>query len=116
MDNSFFSLIDFMITACGVYVIYIYIEMVRTRSIKQNMLMPKDLDPKKCKDVPGYINYMGKRQLAFGIISFICGLVDLYQDFIQPLSFILYMVVMVAFIVCTVFFCVGMSKAVKRFW
>ena len=46
----------------------------------------------------------------------ICGLVGLYQDFVQPISFILYMVVMVAFIVCTVFFCVGMSKAVKRFW
>ena len=69
-SNSLFVIVDGMVMLCGIYVVYLYIVMVTTGKLTQNVLMPKDINIKKCKDVRGFIKYMGWKQLLFGVIAF----------------------------------------------
>lgn len=75
--NSIFSLMDVLVAACGIYVIYLYVEMIRTGKIRESMLLPKGLNVRKCKNPSEFIRYVGIKQLIFGISALLCGVVGL---------------------------------------
>ncbi len=114
--NSMFSFIDIVVVGCGLYVIYLYIEMKKTGKIRESMLLPKGLDVKKCKDVDGYIRQIGPKQLILGIIALLCGVAGLLQDFTGILNYYVYLATLVVFFVYAVWYTVFMKKVIKKFW
>lgn len=117
MDMTMFNaLLDLMVAGAGAYVVYQYIDMVRTRKLKPNMLLPKDLNLKKCSDVEGYIKFIGMKQLVFGLVAFLCGVIGLIEDYTHKLGIVPYMAAIVVFLASVVWYTVNMKKALKMFW
>lgn len=114
--NSVFSFMDILVVACGVYVIYLYIEMTTKGKIRENMLLPKGINIKKCKDAAGFIHYIGIRQLILGIAALLCGATGLLQDYTGYVSAPVYWVSLALFFACAVWYTMAMKKALKRFW
>lgn len=114
--STFNALLDLMVTGAGVYVIYLYIDMVKSRRLKQNMLLPKDLNLKKCSDVEGYINFMGTKQLIFGLVALLCGVIGLIEDYTHTLGMAVYLAAIGVFLITVVWYTVSMKKALKLFW
>lgn len=107
---------DAVIIASGVYILYLYVLMVKTGKIKSSMLIPQNIDVKKCKDVAGYIKYTGTKQLIFGIVAVVCGGIGLIQDFTQKIGAIPYLIVIVIFFVYALWFGLQVKKATQMFW
>ncbi|MCC8067970.1 MAG: hypothetical protein LIO94_12855 [Clostridiales bacterium] len=115
-DGSFYTLIDLFVIGCGIYTVVQYILMVRTGELRQNMLLPKDIQIGKCKDTKGFIKAIGVKQLAFGIVATICGIVGLVQDVMNIYNVYVYMTTMVLFLVFCVWYAYGSKKAIEAFW
>lgn len=113
--SPMFSLIDFVIAGCGLYVIYLYVDMKRTGKIRESMLLPKGLNVKRCKDVDGYIRMAGSKQLILGILALASGLVGLLQDF-QGINSYVYMAVLFLFFIYAIWYTVYMKKVIKKLW
>lgn len=107
---------DLIVLGCGFYLLYAWFLLMYKNEIKQGVLLPQNQDPKKCKDMEGYKKYIGPKALACGVTAIISGGIGLYQDFVGPVSTILYEVFFVLFIVVIVWFIVGLKKGEKRFW
>lgn len=114
--DSIYALMDAVIVGSGVYIIYLYINMITTGKLRQSMLIPQNLDVKKCKDVPGYIAYTGIKQLVFGIVAIACGAVGLVQDFTQLIGVVPYLITIVLFFAYAIWFGFQIKKAAKMFW
>ncbi len=114
--GSMFSLVDMLVVACGLYVIYLCIDMMRTREVKQNMLLPKGLDAKKCKDVEGYIHQLAPKQLVLGILALVCGVAGLLQDLAGLVNAYVYMGALILFFIYAVWYAVYMKKVIRKFW
>lgn len=116
MSNSLYGMIDLMIAGCGLYVIVQYLMMKTSKKIRQNMLLPKNIDLRKCKDQEGYINYIGRSQLAFGVTAVINGIVGMLQDIQLIVSPGLSLLVMVLFIAAAGWYICIYKKAMSKFW
>lgn len=115
--GSMFSLVDMVVVACGVYVIFLCLEMKLTGKLKQNMLMPKGLDVKRCRDVEGYIRTIVMKQLLLGVFAIGCGILGLLQDFgVGPVNSAVYLSSILAFAVYAVWYSFYMKKVVRKFW
>lgn len=114
--NSMFSIIDIIVVACGIYALYLYIEMKRTGKIKENMLLPKGLNVKKCKDTAGFIQSIGMQQLILGITAIICGGAGLLQDYAQLPGPVIYFAAMFLFLASAVWYTVSTKKALAKYW
>lgn len=114
--NSMFTLMDILIAGSGLYVIYQYIVMVTKKELQENMILPKDLEIKKCRDQEAFIHYMGVKQLIFGIVTTICGVLGLIQDYTGKLGVSVYMAAVCVFIAVIVWFTVCLKKAIKLYW
>lgn len=113
-DTSFYMIIDFFILAYGIYVLYQCIWMIRTGKLQQNMTLPKDLDVNKCKDSAGYIRFIGKKQLLFGLATVICGAIGLAQDATGVYD--MYLGIMVIFILLCIWYGWVSRQATQKFW
>ncbi len=109
-------MIDFFVTACGIYVIVQYLLMIKTRELRQNMLIPKEISVKKCKDAEGYIKATGTKQLIFGLAAVISGAIGLAQDMLGNYNFVLSMAVMVIFLILCFWYGRASKKAIEQFW
>lgn len=113
--DSMFALIDIMIAACGLYVIYTAYLMKTKGELKESFMLPKDITIKKCKDPKGYCTEMTPKMLAYGIVVTICGGLGILED-MQRLPVSMYIVIMVVFIAATVWYVIQAKKAVKKYW
>ncbi|MCD7954370.1 MAG: hypothetical protein LUG93_01130 [Lachnospiraceae bacterium] len=113
---SFYIMIDFLIIGCGIYIIAQYAFMARTHELRQNMMLPKELHIARCKDVEGYIRTIGKKQLAFGIASTVCGVLSLVQDLVGSVNIYISMAAMVIFIVLCIWYGRESKKAIEKYW
>lgn len=107
---------DLLILAAGVYVIVHYIIMVTSGTLRQNMLLPKDINVNKCKDTKAYIQSVGTKQLIFGISAMLCGILGLIQDYTQKFGSWGFMVVMVLFLAIAAWYSAALKKAFKTYW
>lgn len=114
--NSMFGFMDLIIVGGGLYVIYQYIKMIHSRKLETSALLPKEIDPKKCKDVEGYIQYIGPKMLTFGIVATLCGLLGLIQDYTQKIGYPVYLAGMAVFVAAAVWYSIAIKKALKEFW
>ncbi len=115
--NTMFSFVDMIVVACGVYVIYLCVEMKLSGKLKQNMLMPRGYDVTKCKDTAGYIRTIAVKQMLLGVFALVCGAVGLLQDF--GVGFVkspVYLLTLLAFVIYAVWYTRYMKKVLRKFW
>ena len=114
--TSMFGIMDLIVIGGGIYVLYQYVIMVTSRHLKPNVLFPKELNLKKCKDVEGFIHYVGLKQLIFGIVALVCGIIGLIQDYTQSFGAAWYMGAIVVFLVVAVWYSMAIKTAIKLYW
>ncbi len=116
MDYIFYVIIDLLVIVCGIYIIVQYIMMTRSGTIRQNMLMPRDLQIKKCKDVDGFIQAVAGKQLILGISALICGAVGVIEDSRTSPNVVISFIIMVVFVVLCFWYGFASKKAIEEFW
>ena len=109
------SLIDLLIVGSGAYIIYVFYELKFAHEIKPGLLLPKGVDPKRCKDKEGYIAQMSPKVLIYGISALVCGFIGIFEDEYQILGNY-YLLVLVIFVGITIWFAAQGKKAVAKFW
>lgn len=113
--GSMFSMMDIIIAACGVYVLYVWYLLKFKGEIKESILLPKGLNVKKCKDKAAYIAEMAPKVLIYGIQVVLCGILGIMEDSYHLLGN-WYFLVIAVFVAVTVWFCMQTKKAVKKYW
>ena len=117
MDNtSLMSFLDIIVVLAGVYVLYSWYLLVTKKEIRQGVMIPKDVDPRRCKDIDGFVKYMSPRTLVLGIMALISGGIGIYQDNIRLLNPIIYWTFFVAFLGVLIWFGYGTKKALKDYF
>ena len=81
--NSIFGLMDFLIIAAGLYIVYSWYLLMFKGEIKEGVLVSQGW-ASKCKDLDGYRKFIGLKLLALAIVSFLSGGVCLYSDYVKP--------------------------------
>ena len=113
--DSFWSLMDVIFVGAGLYMFYSLYMMKAKGEIKTALLLNKDVNLKKCKDLEGYKNFMMPKMAIFGIGAIVYGAAGLINSYAVPLG-IAYTVIMIAFFAVLVWFALMGRKAVQRFW
>ncbi|MDE6985318.1 MAG: hypothetical protein K2O99_12430 [Lachnospiraceae bacterium] len=83
---SFGMILDLIIMACGIYVIYWAVQMGSTNKIPA-MLVGRSFPISRAKDPDGFIRFTFPRTLAVGIVLLVSGLVGALGLFVTyPLA------------------------------
>ena len=113
--NSAYSFMDVIIVLSGVYILYNFYLLKFKGEIKESLLLPKDIQVKKCKDKAGYIAEMSPKVLVLGCAVTICGLLGMAETQMQLLGN-WYLLVMAVFLAAIIWFVMESRKAVKKYW
>lgn len=111
---EFGGLIDGIILACGFYMIYSAYLMKTKGELKVGWLVSKNINLERSKDIPGYIDYMYSKVIAFAICTIIYGGIGLYSTFYTPLG-IIQVASFGIFFVIVVLFAIISTKATKKY-
>ena len=76
--GSFFGIVG---VGAGIYCIYGYMLMIRKRQIPKGIMLPKDEDPKKCKDVEAYIKMTSTQLLLVGVLLVAYGVMEFINTY-----------------------------------
>lgn len=115
MDNIW-SLMDIIFVGAGLYMFYAWLLMKKTGEIKTSMLLGKEVDIRKCKDLEGYKRFIAPKMVAFGFASLIYGAFGLVNAYVVPLPMPVYWAVMALFFAVLVWFAMQSRKSVEMFW
>lgn len=85
--GSFFGIVAI---GTGLYCLYGYIMMVKNRQITKGILLPKDVEPRQCKDVDGYIKMTSIPLLVLGILLLVYGMAEFINQYVVQLGMILW--------------------------
>lgn len=115
MDNIW-SMMDIIFAGSGAYMLYAWILMKKTGEIKTSLLLSKEVDIRKCKDLEGYKNFMAPKMLVFGITALVYGGYGLVNSYVFSMPMPVYWAVMAGFFAVLVWFSVQSRKSVEMFW
>ncbi len=115
MDNIW-SMMDIIFAGAGAYMLYAWILMKKTGEIKTSLLLSKEVDIRKCKDLEGYKNFMAPKMLVFGITALVYGGYGLVNSYVFSMPMPVYWAVMAGFFAVLVWFSVQSRKSVELFW
>ena len=115
MDNMW-SIMDIIFAGAGLYVVYAWYLLKKTGEIKREILMNKDVNLRKCKNLEGYKTFIAPRMLLFGLASVALGLVGLINTYVVSLPAAVYVGCMVLFMVVLIWFTMQSKKALRMFW
>lgn len=107
-------MMDAFIAIMGGYFIYKALEMKRTGSLAKGIMVSKDFDLSKARDVEGFIGYMFPKTVAVGICAVICGIVGIINDMYGGLTMVQLALTGVFFAIVVVFGYLAV-KAQKKF-
>ena len=113
--NSMFSLMDLVIAACGVYILYVWYLLKFKGEIKENILLPKDVPVKRCKDKAGYVAEMAQKVLIYGCVVTVCGAIGIIEDMFHVFGNT-YLIMLAVFLAVTVWFVMQARGALKKYW
>lgn len=113
--DSMFSLMDILIAGCGVYVLYVYVQLKYKGEINTTLLLPKDLNVKKCKDKAAYIAEIAPKVLIYGIIVLASGLMGVAEDVYRFMGNY-YLLILAVFAAATIWFAKCEKDAIKKYW
>ena len=116
MDNSIWSVLDVIFVGAGIYVLYAWVMMKTKGEIITSILMSKDVELRKCKDLEGYKAYIAPRMLVFGIAAILYGAAGLVNTYVAPLPGAVYGAVMALFLVVLIWYAIATRKGVQKFW
>lgn len=116
MDNSIWSVLDIIFVGAGIYVLYGWFVMKTKGEITTTILLNKEVELQKCKDLEGYKAYIAPRMLVLGISALIYGIAGLVNTYVTPLPGAAYAVVMVLFLAVLIWFALAARKGVQKFW
>lgn len=77
---SFGMMMDILITACGVYIIYWAMQMIQSKKIPE-MLIGKGFPISRAKDPEGFIKATFPMTLVLGILLFVAGIIGALEIF-----------------------------------
>ncbi len=109
-----YMMLDGFIAFFGVYLIYCAVKMKRTGELVKGVMVRKDADLSKARDLQGYIGYMYAKTVAMGACTCVCGLVGIYNDTYGGLG-MAYLGVVGVFFVAIVAFGYVTTKAQKKY-
>ena len=79
MNGVFDNLFGIFSLACGAYLLYAYYQLKFKREINTMIMLPKDVSPKKCKDLNAYCKKMEMPTLLLAFVVIIYGGIDIYN-------------------------------------
>lgn len=110
-----FNLFDLIITGCGIYVVYTTIKTKVTGEVASGLMIGKNVDIKKAKDIKGFISYMYGKTLFIGILTVICGLLGLLNTYMLDNLVLLELIVCCVYFVLLIIYCIISVKAQKKY-
>ena len=116
MDNSIWSVLDVIFVGAGIYVLYAWVMMKTKGENITTILMSKDVELRKCKDLEGYKAYIAPRMLVFGIAAILYGAAGLVNTYVTPLPGAVYGAVMALFLAVLIWYAIATRKGVQKFW
>lgn len=111
---NFGGMIDGIIFICGIYMLYSAYLMKTKGELKAGILVSKNVNLERSKDLPGYIQYMYPRSIIFAVGILIYSTVALYSAYVTDLGTIP-IITSGIFIVVVVWFGVVSMRANKKF-
>ena len=97
------GVIDVLIIAYGLYIVYQAFSMKRSRQIPEGIFIAKGLKISEKADVDGYIDYLGPKAVVLGIMGFLCGtlgmLAQSYPEYnwLSIVGYLLFLIALVLF-------------------
>ncbi len=110
-----FSFLDVIIVFYGVYNTFATVKMMKTGEIKGGWFVRSDVDLKKARDVKGYIEATKYITLTVGILITLCGLLGLYNSYVQELPIAVIAVVYIILIIIVLGYGIYSTKAQKKY-
>lgn len=99
----------------GAYCLYAYFMMRTKREINKTVLLPKDVDVKKCKDIDGYIKDTSLPLLILAISVLTYGLAEAVNEYVRNVGSLLFIILALVAIVL-IWFAVVVKKANKKYF
>ena len=116
MDMKYMtSWVGIAVLFCGCYCLYAAYQMKWKGVINTNLLLPKNMAFKKCKDTQGYIKEMFPTLLIFAIATTLCGAIDIVNSFLVSIE-IAYYISLVLFLLSLVLFMVKAKKTREKYY
>ena len=115
MDNVW-SIMDLLFAGAGLYALYAYYLLKTKGEITTSILMSKDVDIRKCKDIEGYKVFVAPKILIFGAAALLYGILGLVNSYVSPVPGVLYTAAMVLFFVMLIWLAFQTKKGVQMFW
>lgn len=100
---------------CGLYCLYGYYMLKFKGEVVSSLLLPKDVDVKKCKDFQGYCKEVQLPLLVLTISVLLCGVVDVYCVFVGKADIALLIMIVVVLVAIT-FYSVFIKKINKKYF
>ena len=100
---------------CGLYCLYGYYLLKFKGEISSSFLLPKDVNPKKCKDFRGYCQEAQWPLLILGIIATLYGAVDLYNVYVGGVD-LLFLIMMGLLFVALVIYVILIRKINRKYF
>ena len=107
---------DLLFAGAGLYALYAYYLLKTKGEITTSILMSKDVDIRKCKDIEGYKVFVAPKILIFGAAALLYGILGLVNSYVSPVPGVLYTAAMVLFFVILIWFAFQTKKGVQMFW
>lgn len=116
MDTgSMFGIMDIIIVAAGVYILYAWYLLMFKGEIREGVLVPQGM-AKRCRDLDGYRRYIGPKVLLFAIAALISGGINLYSDYVSQIPGPVYLGVTALFFAVLIWFIMQTKKAQKEYF
>lgn len=99
----------------GAYCLYAYVMMSKKKEINQNILLPKGVDARKCKDRDGYIKAVSLPLLVLGIVLLLYGGMEVLNAYVFDIGSWLFLGIGVVFVVL-IWFAMAVKKANRTYF
>lgn len=100
---------------CGIYCLYGYYMLKFKKEINKSILLPKDVDVKKCKDLEGYCREAQYPILILGVVTVLYGASDIYNGYVGGAD-TFFFVMLVLLFAALVLFVVLIRKCNKKYF
>lgn len=100
---------------CGLYCLYGYYMVKFKNEINRTILLPKDVDVKKCRDYRGYCKEAQFPLLLLGVMTSLYGAVDLFNTYVGGADQ-LFMVMLVLMVVTLVIYVIQVRKINRKYF
>jgi len=114
--NSMWSLMDVLFVGAGLYMIFSWYVLKTKGEIKTDLVLPKDVNLKKCKDIEAYKAFIAPKMIVMGICCLLYGILGLVNTYAYALPMPVYVGSMLVFFVVIVWFAMQTKNGYKRYW